>query len=51
MCKYKQTWQVLVKIESDSFINKGPVYNTKESFEKESSDSLSLTDKTLDNIS
>ena len=36
---------VLVKIESDPFVNKPPVYNTKESFEKESVDSLSLTDK------
>ena len=35
------------KIESDSFVNKWPVYNTKESFEKESTNLLSLTDKPL----
>ena len=33
--------------ESDPFINKQPMYNMKESLEKESADSLSLTVKPL----
>ena len=43
--KCKQTWQLIVKTESDLFVNKQTVYNTKSSFVKESTDSLSLTDK------
>ena len=46
-CECKQKWQLLVKIESDPFVNKQTVYSTKESFEKESADSLSPTDKSL----
>ena len=34
-------------MESDIFVNKPPVYNTKERFEKENADLLSLTDKPL----
>ena len=47
LCECKQTWQLLVKIGSDPFVSKQPVYITKESFEEESADSLSLTDKPL----
>ena len=42
LCECKQTWQLLVKIKSDLFVN-NVVYNLKESFEKESAESLFLT--------
>ena len=47
LCKCKQIWQLLVKTKSHPFLNKRPVYNTKDSFEEQGTDLLSLTDKPL----
>ena len=41
-----QTWLLLVKIKCDIFVN-SPAYSTTESFEKESAELVSLTDKPL----